>query len=721
MPVHARVWQHVMVGGTRAIAAIASGDQVFAGFPNGTPASAVQETFRADLLTLRQVGGGLLAVLTGDAKIEAMREETALLKGRNVLVALRNGETPEAALDWLKYHQEREKADAAIIVCRGAPGTNADFIEALGAAIIDVVLLEVDTPLGRAGLPDARSPDLAPGARPPADLIPVPNAWHAPFGEVVLFELLRRAFLARARAVALLDVADLTLPGPEGTVFDRAVGASGRLVPLQGIETYPWRLRQGAPAPHSDHVAIRRNERRWLSSWAAAPADLPEDCVWRQVRISGVAATDMRPAAFRRAMGVVFPGAEVNRIVRKSDLVEDASLVDLVTAAFPRPPIRLPRRGAEPLAPAEGRAVTIVTAMKNEGPFIIDWIAHNRAIGIDRFLVYTNDCADGTDRLLECLVDQGIVEHRENPYRDTGSVPQHAAFRAASGEELVTSTDWLLTLDVDEYINIHAGQGKIGDLFEAVPDAALISMPWRLFGNGDIHEFADSPVVQQFTQAAPPFASRPLQAWAFKTLYRNAGLFRRLGVHRPKGMNMDLAGDIRWVDGSGRPMPPTVWRGGWRMTTSTWGYDLVTLNHYAVRSAESFLVKRDRGRVNHVDRDQGEAYWFRMNHNAEEDTSIRRLDAPVAAEKAVLMALPGVREAHESSVAWHRQRIDALMRDTDQAQLYRLITSPRMEKLSRLLTRFGSNVFLEGPDAVPDEIVARDPHEDFFFTVPRNP
>lgn len=43
-----------------------------------------------------------------------------------------------------------------------------------------------------------------------------------------------------------------------------------------------------------------------------------------------------------------------------------------------------------------------------------------------------------------------------------------------------------------------------------------------------------------------------------------------------------------------------MFRNGWRSTIETYGYDLVQLNHYAVRSAESFLVKRDRGRVNHV-------------------------------------------------------------------------------------------------------------------------
>ena len=56
-------------------------------------------------------------------------------------------------------------------------------------------------------------------------------------------------------------------------------------------------------------------------------------------------------------------------------------------------------------------------------------------------------------------------------------------------------------------------------------------------------------------------------------------------------------------------MPERYLEGGWRSGIDCWGYDLVTLNHYAVRSCESFLVKRDRGRANHIARPQGIEYW----------------------------------------------------------------------------------------------------------------
>ena len=67
-------------------------------------------------------------------------------------------------------------------------------------------------------------------------------------------------------------------------------------------------------------------------------------------------------------------------------------------------------------ADAEGSMkITAVTCIKNEGPFLLEWIAYNRLIGVTDFLIYSNDCADGSDRLLDALAERGVVHHRPNP------------------------------------------------------------------------------------------------------------------------------------------------------------------------------------------------------------------------------------------------------------------------------------------------------------------
>jgi hypothetical protein len=370
-------------------------------------------------------------------------------------------------------------------------------------------------------------------------------------------------------------------------------------------------------------------------------------------------------------------------------------------------------------APVNPGTITFVTSVKNEGPFIVDWLAWHRAMGADRFLVYSNDCTDGTEELLVALDAAGVITHRNNDgYRATGRTPQHSVLAAADEDPVVKAADWTLFADVDEYVNVKVGKGLFADLFAAMPDANMISMTWRLFGNSDVETFEDRPVFEQFTACAPELCRKPHQAWGFKTLFRNEGVFRKLGVHRPKGLNPQLADHIRWMNGSGRPMPITIYRNGWRSTQSTYGYDIVQLNHYAVRSAESFLVKRERGRANHVSRDQGLLYWFRMNNNAEPGGVNPAMLPAFEAERKRLMSLPGIAEAHAEGARRHRERISALKEMPAYAAFFETLTSEKMRRLSRLLGHFGAGVFHAGPDAVPDAKVFGDWAEGEFFTVP---
>ncbi|TCO74007.1 glycosyltransferase family 2 protein [Rhodovulum euryhalinum] len=715
-----------------------AGRAVWLVFPVGTPPAAFGPAAASTIRDIRSIGGGLVVgvAVPGDAgpvvlridgqeaAIEPRAAETALFAGLATLVALRNGETVEQTGAWLEYHVRAHGAEAALILDRspGGDGAYADALEGVAAGIPGLqrlVLVDLDQPLGKPGLPPESHPFNAAEA-PGKDRmdLPPPDPWTAPPGELQLYEWLRHAFLDEARAVANIELYDLLAPADGPSVFDRAAAAPSGTLSLIGRHAFPWRPRDPDAPGFADHLCVQFDTPRTARRWCVAPACAGADAVWRMVRIVGTGPRPEDTAPFYRCMGLRHHGHPVSQIVPKTSLVEDPALLMLAETWFGKAPVRIPEIAPPRIDPAATRTA-IVTTMKNEGPFILDWLAYHRAIGVDDFLIYTNDCTDGTDTMLNLLQAKGLVQHRDNPYRGMGLKPQHAALQAAEAEPLIRGADWLICMDVDEYINIRTGDGTLNALFAAVADANMVSCTWRLFGNSDIHDFADTPVIAQFTRCAPEMTRKPHQAWGFKTLFRNIGLFRKLGVHRPKGLNPQLWDRIAWVNGSGAPMPPGMYRNAWRSTAATVGYDLVQLNHYAVRSAESFLVKRDRGRVNHVDRDQGLAYWFRMNNNAEEDLSIQRMIPAMQAERARLLADPGIAAAHSACVAAHRARIDELKARPDQAAFLAELTGWRMERLSLMHRHFGANVFLAGPECIPDEVVRADPAPDFLFTVDR--
>ncbi|WP_294618959.1 glycosyltransferase family 2 protein [uncultured Roseovarius sp.] len=720
-----------------AVAHDAEGGQVATlYFQPGTDPKQIGFPKRAEVLSIFTIGGapvvrlsltrkGAFALSFDGAKVEVTPSAPELhdFEGLDAAAALSNGEDADTILQWLAFNADHHGMNAAVILDRARPGERPDFDAALTQGVVamerpmQVTVLRSHHPLGKQDLPAEAHPFCAPAA-PGKDRmeVPPPAPWSSPIGALHCYEVMRDRFLAEARAVANIEVHDLIIDDGDDTIFDRAVAANGGVIQLLGQTCYPWRVRNNDPIQFADHICVQFDAGKPKTRWCIAPAKAPEKAIWRLTRIGNAEPDLTKPGRSYRFMNLRHPADAVSLIVPKTALIEDDRLLKLSKKTFGHKPVRVPDVAPKKVHKGRGRRA-IVTTMKNEGPFILEWLAYHRAIGFDDFLIYTNDCSDGTDDMFDLLQAKGYIQHRDNPFREMNLKPQHAALAAAGDEPLIKDAKWATCIDVDEFINIKVGDGTLDDLFEAVPDANMIAMTWRLFGNADIADFHDDLIIRQFTRCAPEYARKPHQAWGFKTLFQNIGIFKKLGVHRPKGLNPQLVDEIMWVNGSGIPLPESMYRNGWRSTVTTYGYDLVQLNHYAVRSAESFLVKRDRGRVNHVDRDQGLAYWFRMNNNAEEDTSIQRMIPRVEEELAKFMADPEIAAMHAHCVKMHRAKIDELRATENYSNFFAELNGQRMRKLAHMHVHFGSNVFLSGPECVPDEVLARDPEEDFFFTV----
>ena len=56
-----------------------------------------------------------------------------------------------------------------------------------------------------------------------------------------------------------------------------------------------------------------------------------------------------------------------------------------------------------------------ITCVRNEGAYLIEWLAHHRAVGFDHFVVFTNDCSDQTCQVLDYFAGLGWVTHIPNP------------------------------------------------------------------------------------------------------------------------------------------------------------------------------------------------------------------------------------------------------------------------------------------------------------------
>ena len=317
------------------------------------------------------------------------------------------------------------------------------------------------------------------------------------------------------------------------------------------------------------------------------------------------------------------------------------------------------------------RALAIL-GVKNEGAFLIEWLAHHRALGFTDFLVYSNDCSDGTDAMLDRLQAMGWLTHvRNDGPHEQG--PQWALLKSADRHPLKQAADWVLFLDIDEFVNIHVGDRRLPALLAALPEADAITLTWRMFGNAGVVGFDDRPVTETFTLAAPATLAWPWRAQLFKTLFRNDGPWRKLGVHRPRS---PAPGPLaRWFDGSGREVADLAQ--GQRIFSDFTrdNYGLVQLNHYALGAMESYVVKCDRGRANREASGFDMGYWVERNLCEVEDRSILALDSRALRE--ALQADPVLAGLHRAAVRWRQDRFATLMEQEPWRALFgRLLMCP---------------------------------------------
>lgn len=305
----------------------------------------------------------------------------------------------------------------------------------------------------------------------------------------------------------------------------------------------------------------------------------------------------------------------------------------------------------------------IFTCARNEGPFLLEWVAHHRAIGFSDILIFTNDCEDATDAIADRLSALGLARHVDNSGHGENG-PQWSAMKSEALREALANAEWAAHLDIDEFLNIAAPGGLAGLIDTLTCDAMAI--PWRFFGSGGQMAFNDAPVTAQFTATSSYPVSFPRQAMMFKSLFR-PDRFAQPGIHAPRAKK---GAQRHWVNGDGRPVGPHFSPERPLLAGPDAGSALAQINHYAVKSAESFLVKSARGLPNHRQVPIDLNYWVLRNPGTTTDKRLADRSEELQAEIATLREDTELERLHRAACDWHRAKAAGMMNTEDGVALY---------------------------------------------------
>lgn len=294
--------------------------------------------------------------------------------------------------------------------------------------------------------------------------------------------------------------------------------------------------------------------------------------------------------------------------------------------------------------------------MRNEAPFLLEWVAYHSLLGFNRIYVYTNACTDGTELMLERLQQMDVLTHVHNPMSD-GLGPQESAMKDFLARLDVQELDWVLHIDADEFLNVRTGQGRVADLLAVAGDADVMALMWRPFGNNGLTRWPGGSVLETFTatQARPraPNAQH-------KSLFRPRSFGAAID-HMPKEPVSD---GVRLINSAGVPCAPNALfsrhQARYRLPVENLSWENAYINHYAVRSDDIFLMKNVRGDgMGRVSQKYflNSKFYRRQNKNGGRDTSILCHKDALDARVAELMSDPVLGFLHTQSLeAFFRTR-----------------------------------------------------------------
>ena len=297
------------------------------------------------------------------------------------------------------------------------------------------------------------------------------------------------------------------------------------------------------------------------------------------------------------------------------------------------------------LRPTEPPAV--VATARDDGPRLVEFVAHYRALGFGHVYLYSNDNADGSDALLSLLAEHGVITYIRND--STGSVsPQRKAFEHSLWKlPELRRHEWVFYPDSDELLVLrdrfgHAITGVLAALPPRPPAAICYHWKWMLSANR--YARSDAPLLlESFAHGTPHTL--------FKSLVRPADVLSLQTLHFPICGHRDVFADSTLAEiphsRSDRQM------GMWDYTSPN--YDGGQLNHYWVKSFEEFAVKKRRNdSVASTDYNADFQQFFASN-GAEtpdrHDPCPQPLLTQARHQAAALRALPGVAEAESATRA----------------------------------------------------------------------
>ncbi len=261
--------------------------------------------------------------------------------------------------------------------------------------------------------------------------------------------------------------------------------------------------------------------------------------------------------------------------------------------------------------------LAVCAIIRDEGPYLAEWIAFHRLVGVERFHLYDNGSTDASAAILAPYVADGLVEVRPWP------IPfhLHAARQAYADclERVRGAARWLACVDLDEFLFApqHWTLPAVLRDYEEFPGVVV---RWQVYGSSGQEHATPAPVIARFERRAPTNWIRNRRV---KSIVDPARAVQPLNCHHFAYRDGALAVDETRTPVGLRPRPRCkkplrpLYRllgpalrftdpyAGTDISAKTVSVEHLRINHYPIKSREEFQrkaqLKREKKRYQGLD------------------------------------------------------------------------------------------------------------------------
>lgn len=261
--------------------------------------------------------------------------------------------------------------------------------------------------------------------------------------------------------------------------------------------------------------------------------------------------------------------------------------------------------------------LAICAIMRDEGPYLAEWIAFHRLVGVERFYLYDNGSTDDSADVLAPYRADGTVDVRSWP------VPYHlGAPRQAYSDCLARvrgQVRWLACIDLDEFL-FAPREWTLPAVLHAYEEFPGVVVRWQVYGSSGHERAARTPVIARFERRArsdwirnrrvksivdPMRAEAAVNSHHFR--YREGELAvdetrTRVALRPRPRFKKQLRPLYRLLGPALRLTDPYA---ATNITSTTVSVEHLRINHYPIKSREEFQrkaqLKREKKRYQSLD------------------------------------------------------------------------------------------------------------------------